>query len=105
MNIAKFKAKLLTEKDELTKSVAYLKQSDPSLDKNAGDSGNTLDDDITEIEGHDRITATRLQMKQSLAAVESALERIEKGNYGLCQIDGKPIPEDRLEAIPTARYV
>lgn len=102
MNIEKFKVKLLSEKDELEKSVAYLKKSDPSLDKNAADSGGTLDDDITEIEGHDRITATRLQMKQSLADVEAALERIEKGIFGKCSAGGEPISEDRLEAMPTA---
>jgi len=102
MNIAEFKTKLLTEKEELEKSIAYLKKSDPSLDKNAADSGGTLDDDITEIEGHDRITATRLQMKQSLADVEGALERIEKGTFGKCSVGGEPISEERLQAMPTA---
>src|SRR5690349_6047179 len=102
MDIAKFKAKLLNEKEELEKSIAYLKLSDPTLDKNATDSGGTLDDDITEIEGHDRITATRLQMKQSLANVQAALERIENGTYGKCLVGGEDIPQDRLEAMPTA---
>jgi DnaK suppressor protein len=79
-----------------------LKKSDPYLDTNSSDSGNTLDDDITEIEGHDRITATRLQMKQDLAGVENALKRIEDGTYGKCQVGGEDISVDRLEAMPTA---
>lgn len=102
INTEKFKALLLKQKVDLEESVAYLKKSDPSLDANAGDSGNTLDDDITEIEGHDRITATRLQMKQDLAEVEAALVRIEAGTYGKCKVGGEDIPIERLEAMPKA---
>ena len=34
--------------------------------------------------------------------VKQALERIEKGNYGICEIGGEPIEEDRLMADPAA---
>ena len=34
--------------------------------------------------------------------VEGALERIEAGTYGTCQRCGKPISEERLEALPYA---
>jgi RNA polymerase-binding protein DksA len=37
-----------------------------------------------------------------LAAIDAALERIEAGTYGTCQTCGKPIGDDRLEAIPYA---
>lgn len=37
-----------------------------------------------------------------LQQVNDALERIEKGTYGLCLECGKPIPQARLEAIPEA---
>jgi|SRR3989339_723177 len=32
-----------------------------------------------------------------------ALKKIEEGTYGMCEIDGSPIEEDRLEANPAAR--
>ncbi len=35
--------------------------------------------------------------------VLKALEKIEKGTYGIDEIDGEPIPEARLEANPSAR--
>jgi len=35
--------------------------------------------------------------------IDMALERIENGTYGLCQSCGKPISEERLEAVPHAR--
>ena len=37
-----------------------------------------------------------------LAAIDAALERIESGTYGTCQTCGKPIGDDRLQAIPYA---
>jgi DnaK suppressor protein len=37
-----------------------------------------------------------------LQAVNEALQRIEDGTFGTCGSCGKPIAEDRLEAIPYA---
>jgi len=34
--------------------------------------------------------------------IDRALERIDAGNYGLCEQCGTPIPVARLEAVPTA---
>jgi RNA polymerase-binding transcription factor DksA len=40
--------------------------------------------------------------RQELAQVKRALERIEQGTYGLSEVSGKPIPIERLEALPYA---
>jgi RNA polymerase-binding transcription factor DksA len=37
-------------------------------------------------------------------AIEWALERLEKGNYGICAGCGNPISRARLKAIPWADY-
>jgi len=42
------------------------------------------------------------RIRQELARVEHALDKIEKGTYGLCDNCGKPIPLERLEALPQA---
>ncbi len=36
--------------------------------------------------------------------IDEALLRIEDGTYGQCQRCGKPIDEERLKAMPTAKY-
>jgi DnaK suppressor protein len=36
--------------------------------------------------------------------IEAALNRIEKGTYGVCELTSKPIPRVRLDAIPWTRY-
>ena len=39
-----------------------------------------------------------------LIQVREALERIENGTYGRCLVDGEPIDEKRLEAVPWTPY-
>jgi DnaK suppressor protein len=40
--------------------------------------------------------------EETLARIERALQRIEEGTYGLSEVSGKPIPIERLEAVPYA---
>ncbi len=39
-----------------------------------------------------------------LADVEHALRRLDEGTYGICEACGRPIDEERLEAVPAARF-
>ena len=41
-------------------------------------------------------------LRAQLAAVERAEQRLAAGRYGLSTESGQPIPDDRLEAVPTA---
>src|SRR3984885_14625647 len=47
-------------------------------------------------EGH------RQELMPQLAALERAEARLEAGTYGLSVESGEPIPDGRLEALPTA---
>lgn len=42
--------------------------------------------------------------RKLLVEVEDALGRIEDGTYGICEGNHEPIPRERLNAIPWARY-
>jgi DnaK suppressor protein len=43
------------------------------------------------------------QMDQELVErIDRALERVEQGAYGTSEVSGKPIPLERLEAVPWA---
>ncbi|MFA5564777.1 MAG: TraR/DksA C4-type zinc finger protein [Acidimicrobiia bacterium] len=50
----------------------------------------------------DRDLALSAQAMDIVDAIDAALERWESGTYGICVVSGKPIPEERLEAIPWA---
>jgi len=40
--------------------------------------------------------------EQRLEQVNRALEKIAQGSYGVSDVSGKPIPRERLEAVPEA---
>ncbi len=57
-------------------------------------------------DAYDRDFALNLlsQEQDALYEIQEALKRIETGTYGICEMSGKPIPHERLEALPFARY-
>lgn len=59
------------------------------------DEANLLYEREAEIDENDRD-------RKELAQVKRALDRIEQGTYGLSEVSGKPIPIERLEAVPHA---
>jgi TPR repeat protein/serine/threonine protein kinase len=57
-------------------------------------------------DAYDRDFALRLLAKEQDAIYEinEALNRIDKGTYGICEMSGDLIPEERLEALPFTRF-
>jgi RNA polymerase-binding transcription factor DksA len=57
-------------------------------------------------DAYDRDFALGLLSKEQDAVYEinAALERLDRGTYGICEQSGKPIPEIRLEALPFTRF-
>ena len=43
------------------------------------------------------------RLEEELAEIQAALERIDAGTYGVDEVTGEPIADERLEAVPTAR--
>lgn len=48
--------------------------------------------------------ALAVSLREALAEVERALDKLAKGSYGACESCGQPIAPARLEAMPTARF-
>lgn len=61
---------------------------------------NEAADKIEELEERGEEVTT---LSARLSDVEKALENIEQGTYGVCEVCNKAIEEDRLEANPAAR--
>ena len=53
----------------------------------------------------ERADAERLatELREALDEVDAALVRLANGQYGICEVCGKPIGAARLEAMPAAR--
>jgi len=72
------------------------------------DEGEPQDEDVDEGDQatdlyQDELDESReSDLRDQLAAVERAEERLAAGTYGLSVESGQPIPDERLEARPTA---
>lgn len=55
------------------------------------------------IDDYETNTAVLKDLEIRYNNVKLALDKIEKGAYGMCEINNHPISEDRLEANPAAR--
>jgi len=68
-------------------------------------------DDVIDSEEQAQLDATKStaleigdRQYHLIAEIDDALRRIDDGTYGQCERCGKPIDEERLKAMPTARY-
>ena len=66
-----------------------------TVDQHLGDQGSELYEDEFE-------AGIRERLLSELASVERAEARVDAGTYGLSVESGEPIPDERLEAVPTA---
>jgi RNA polymerase-binding transcription factor DksA len=68
-----------------------------SVDQHPGDLG-------TETFELEKNVSLLEQVESELLEIEAALERAGRGTYGACQACGRPIPAERLEALPATRF-
>lgn len=50
-----------------------------------------------------RDLALAAQAMDMIEEIDHALTKFDEGTYGICEVSGEPIPQERLEAIPWAR--
>ena len=104
-----YKKRLEEEKAQLEEelsSVARRKTENPSDWEPSFPEMNTVSSDEAEmanaLEEFEVQVGIAASLADKLNQVKAALERIEKGAFGMCEVDGKPIEEERLGANPTA---
>ncbi len=104
--LKKQKAELLAEREKYTKSaVSYREEADALvMDREPGDvqfDEESGEGDSLAVE-RERDLALSAQAQQAVEEIDAALARMDNGIYGICVESGKPIPKERLEAIPWA---
>ncbi|OGK17835.1 hypothetical protein A3G67_02815 [Candidatus Roizmanbacteria bacterium RIFCSPLOWO2_12_FULL_40_12] len=103
-HIKKIKSALEQEKEKLFHQVEELKKDDPFSDPDHASDNAAIDTDVREQVGHETIVAQIKSLQRRLADIDTALEKISKGKYGLCEKCGMSIPQARLKLIPEARW-
>ena len=101
MKTEHFKQRLLAEEQKL---LTLIKQAKTSAREGVFDSVHDRGDESV----NDLLTEEPLKEADTywaeLKQVRDALQRIEDGTFGKCIVDGGPIEEKRLEAIPWTPY-
>ena len=100
MNLEAFREALLAKKLELTDAGA-VRPLQATMENNSRQ-GDMADQASGNNEVHIALKLRQTDAK-ILQAIEDALQRIEKGTYGICRDCGEPIAEARLRAIPWTR--
>jgi DnaK suppressor protein len=103
MDEARARELLRAERERLERSIAVIERpdadggddGDPHIEQHIADQGSDLyDKEFAEGQLGD--------LRDQLAAVERAEKRLAEGTFGLSVESGEPIPDARLEAVPTA---
>jgi DnaK suppressor protein len=100
MDEARARELLAQNRERIERSLADL------VVREEGDELSDLDqhpaDDATELYDDELDEGLADQLREELAALERAEQRLDEGTYGLSIESGEPIPDARLEAIPWA---
>jgi RNA polymerase-binding transcription factor DksA len=98
--------RLISERAALLGQASRLEDEANSLIED-GEMGDVQFDDEsgegdTMVVERERDLALSAQARQTIADIDAALDRMSTGTYGYSVVSGRPIPRERLEAIPWA---
>jgi RNA polymerase-binding protein DksA len=109
IDTAEYRKKLEEEKARLEHAVGFLERENPgSISEELGEvaeggTDNHLGDTATAMYDRELDEGLEEGARDTLVEIEAALQRIEDGTYGVCEVCGKPIGAERLAAIPWTR--
>ncbi len=86
--------RLLNRQAELTEAAL---EENPSFSTHMADAG-------TDTYDRDLALGMLSSEQDAVYQIEQALDRIRNGTFGRCELTGKPIEPERLEAIPWTRF-
>jgi DnaK suppressor protein len=99
MEEARARELLAAERAQIEAELARLRGEGSEESDNRREPGDITDESLYQ----DEFDAGRAQdLERKLEGVERAEERLANGDYGLSVRSGEPIPDQRLEANPTA---
>lgn len=106
--IEKLKATLEEQKKSVEKELeTFAKKDDtPKGDwetKFPNRENGNMEEEADEVQEYGNLLPVEHSLELKLKDINSALEKIEKGNYGICENCGKEISKERLLAIPEAK--
>jgi len=97
MNLQTVKQNLVEKRESLQ---LRLEKIEDDLSRKSGALSADLEEQATELENQEVLEELDVSIHATLEQIDTALNRIEAGTYGVCQECGNSIKQERLEAIP-----
>ncbi len=99
----KLQAQLESEHKRLTEELENVHTSaSSSEERREGSPFGKREEEATETLELEKRLALENRIRQEISGIEHALDKYEKGTYGMCDNCGKPIAPERLEVLPQA---
>jgi len=104
-----FKDKLLSERNRVLEEMGEMQSSNlkQSISDQSGEVSRYsyhLGDTASLAYGREFSMGLTERQQKYLEQIDDALQRIDDGTYGICKVTGEPIPVERLEEVPVAKY-
>ncbi len=90
--------------DEIEKMIADIQAMTADEQTEGGTGGNHPSDEANDVRDAEQSLTMQLDLEEMRRQVVAALNRMDEGTYGLCQLCGNPIDPERLDALPYAAY-
>ena len=109
----KIKAQLEKEREQVQKELSAISNQNPDSSSKTWDVKKQefstdgpldLESEMDEVEEFINRLPVETQLEHKLSAIKKALERVEKGTYGMCVACDKKIADNRLQAMPEAEF-
>lgn len=95
---AEFESQLSTLREELDQQRRFRSEQLEELALEAAEGVATADQNRLQV-----THALTLAAEWALSEIDSALQRLDEGSYGICERCAEPIPWERLEVLPMSR--
>jgi DnaK suppressor protein len=89
-------------RDSLRNTAVGAENEENAVKESRGSESRQYEDDAQDLDALEKEGLLVNRSVERLARVERALAKIAEGTYGFSDVSGKPIPTDRLEAVPEA---
>ena len=106
LDLDRFRSDLETERARLAAAIDTVNHKGSQAEETgdlASGPGDHLGDHATEMFMRELDEGLEENAEHLIEEIDAALERIENGMYGTCAVCGRPIAEERLEALPYAK--
>jgi len=105
LDVAYYRDRLFEEMARLEEERDYLRRSAGDMDGNLPEDSDSEEDTAdlaSSLMDKEMDMSVEEEIESTLSDIDHALQKIDEGTYGICDVSGEPIPKGRLELLPWA---